>query len=139
VLQYKKMKFRNAWPWRSTTPSNSGFQKVVTSFPCVLYNPNGDNMTITTANGTRYSFDRLRLGAAWRNSMSITMSTYRAGSLTSSGTYTTATTFQYVIQRSFCTNIDTMTFQAQGGTPNINLPENGTQLVIDNLCISFGH
>jgi hypothetical protein len=122
----------------STMPYNSGYRAVARSFPFVAHNPTGDNITITTANGTRFSFNSVRFTSAWRDSLSLTMKTIRAGSTTSVGVYTLQVSTKYTIACSFCTNIDTITIASSGGTPHANYTQNGTQFIIDSLCISFG-
>jgi len=121
-----------------TMPTASGYSIGVRSQPNVMHNPTADNVTITTANGTRFSFDSLYLTSAWRDSLSVKMKTIRAGSTTSTGVYTAMTSYPTYIYCNFCTNIDTITLEASGGIPHNGFSQNGTQFIIDNLCISFG-
>ncbi|CAF1119292.1 unnamed protein product [Adineta steineri] len=107
--------------------------------PFVMYNPTGGNVTITTANGTRFSFDSLRFTSAWVNSLNVTMKTNRSGSVTSIVTLRALTTTKITDSYGFCTNIDTITFEIVSGITGSDLTQNGTQFIIDNLCISFGH
>jgi hypothetical protein len=137
---YKNLNWTNiAYINASSMPFKSGYRVAVSSPPFVAYNPSGGNVTITTANGTRFSFDSLFLTSAWRDSLNITMKTIRANSTTSIGVYTVMTTMGVTVYCNFCTDIDTMTLSAEGGTPNPDYIQNGTQFIIDNLCISFGH
>ncbi|CAF3382523.1 unnamed protein product, partial [Rotaria sp. Silwood2] len=63
---YKNLNWLNAeYINASTTPTNNGYRTVVHSQPFVAYNPSGGNITITTANSTRFSFDSLFLSSAW--------------------------------------------------------------------------
>ncbi len=134
-LNWTNVEYINA----STIPTNSGYVKGVRTQPFVMYNPTGDNVTITTSNGTRFSFDSLYLTSAWRDSLNVTIKTIRAGSTTSTNGYIIMTSFPFHVYCLFCTNIDTITLQATGGIPHTNYTQNGTQFIIDNLCISFGH
>lgn len=137
---YKNLNWTNVEYINSSIISTpSGYSVGVRSQPYVIHNPTGDIVIITTTNGTRFSFDSLYLTSAWRDYLSVTMKTLRAGSMTSAGTYTAMTSYPTYISCNFCTNIDTMTLQTSGGIPHIGFAQNGTQLIIDNLCISFGH
>ncbi|CAF1083574.1 unnamed protein product [Adineta steineri] len=137
---YKNLNWMNAGYINiSTTPSSSGYQVSASSMPFVMYNPTGGNVTITTANGTRFSFDSLRFTSAWVNSLNVTMKTIRSGSVTSIITFRALTTTEIADSCGFCTSIDTITFEIVGGITGSDLTQNGTQFIIDNLCISFGN
>ena len=123
----------------STFSAMSGYPSGVRSQPYVLHNPTSNNITITTANGARFSFDSLYLTSAWRDYLNVTMKTIRAGSGTSIGTYTVMTSSPIYVWCNFCTNIDTMTLETKDGIPHANYTQNGTELIIDDLCISFKH
>ena len=101
-----------------------------------MHSPTGENMTITTANGTRFSFDSLQLASAWRSNLTVIMRTLRNGIETSLGIFILNPNMR--IACSFCTDTDTITFVPQGGVPRFNTTQNGTQFMVDNLCISFG-
>ncbi len=123
----------------STILTNSGYMKGVQTQPFVLNNPTDGNVIITTTNGTRFSFDSLYLTSAWRDFLIVTMTTIRANFITSTSVYTAMTSYATYIYCNFCTNIDTIILQAEGGIPHANFTQNGIQFIIDNLCISFGH
>jgi hypothetical protein len=120
-------------------PSNSGYPKGVHTQPFVMHNPTDNNATITTANGTRYSLNSLHVTAAWRDALNVTMRTIRAGFITSTNVYVTSPVHTIFVNCTFCTNIDTITLQAESGTPLASLAQNGTQFIINSLCISFEH
>jgi len=119
--------------------ANSGYKKGVRTPWFVMDNPTGGNVTITTANGNRFSFDNLYLTSAWRDSLNVKMKTIRDGSITTSGVYTAMTSYATYIYCNFCTDIDTITLQVGEGIPHANFTQNGTEFIIDNLCISFEH
>ena len=118
-------------------PLNSGYTVGVRTQPSVLHNHNEDNVTITSTNGSLFSFDSLYLTSAWRDSLIVTMKTIMDGSITSTGIYEVMTGYPTYIYCTFCTNIDTITLHSEGGIPRANATQNGTQFIIDNLCISF--
>jgi hypothetical protein len=68
----------------------------------------------------------------------VTVKTIRAGSITSIGIYRPSMTSIMVTSCGFCANIGTITLKAEGGIIYSNLTRNGTQFVIDDMCISFG-
>ena len=119
--------------------SNSSYQVAAVSSPFVAYNPNGGNMTITTANGIYFSFDSLYLTSAWRDHLNITVNIMRAGSISTLGTYSTMTTSRLLVYCLNCTNIGTIILQASNGASHSSTTQNSTQYIIDDLCISFGH
>ncbi|CAF1287301.1 unnamed protein product [Adineta steineri] len=136
---YKNLNWINAGYINvSTTPSNSGYRAGVSTMPFVMYNPTGGNLTITSANGTRFSFDAVWLTSAWRNPMNIVVDTFSNGWITSGGQVSLSTTYQTKFSCGFCTNTDTITFYTDGSIGS-NLTQNGTQFIIGKLCISFGH
>jgi len=68
----------------------------------------------------------------------VTMKTIRDGSIKSIGICRPSMTFIMVTSCGFCANIGTITLETEGGIIYSNLTRNGTQFVIDGMCISFG-
>lgn len=118
--------------------TTGGYIRGARSHPFVLHNTLGTNVTLVTANGTRFSFDGMRLTSAWRDSLLVIVKTIRNGTVTSIGNFSLMTTSSVNIWCDFCTNVDTMTFEPRGGIINPIYPQNGSEFIVDNLCISFG-
>lgn len=137
---YKHLNWTNAHYINvSSMPISSGYANGVRSQPFVLYNPTGGNITISTANSTRFSFDSLYLTSAWRDYLNVTIKTIRNGFITSVSVFSAMTEYPTTVFCFLCTNIDALVLQSDGGIPSTNYVPNGTQFIIDDLCISFGH
>ncbi len=117
----------------------SGYQTAVYTYPYIAYNPGGANVTITTANGTRFAFDSIVVAPVWRNNLNFTISGYTAGTLMISGSFLLNVTNQTIVSCGVCSNWDTIYMTAAGGTPYPGLSQNGTEFGFDSLCISFGY
>lgn len=137
---YNNLNWTNAEYINTSLPGTTGgYTEGVTSRPFVLHNTPGTNLTLVTANGTRFSFDGMRLTSAWRESLLVIVKTIRNGIITTIGNFTLGTTYVSRIHCSFCDNVDTMTFESWGGIIlNSTYPQNGSEFIVDNLCISFG-
>lgn len=118
-------------------PSASGYGRVVTR-PNVVHNPTEGNITISAANETTFSFDSVYLSSAWRSNLSVTVTTFRGSSVSSVARLLLRPATNLYLHCTFCTRTDRMTFESTAGIPVGNFSQNGTQLTIDNLCISFG-
>jgi hypothetical protein len=94
---------------------------------------------ITSANGTRFSFDSVIIAPAWRDNLIWSIYAYQAGSQTVGASFAIMVFNQTIISCGSCTGLDTLLFTVSGGTPRSGLAENGTQFAFDDLCISFGH
>ena len=136
---YRNLNWTNAeYINTSLLGTTGGYITGVRSRPFVLHNTPGTNVTLVTANGTRFSFDGMRLTSAWRDSLLIIVKTIRNGTVTSVGNFTLMTTYSMRIWCDFCTDVDTMTFEPYDGIINPTYPQNGTDFIVDDLCISFG-
>ena len=118
---------------------NSGFQTALTSAPYVAYNSGGNAITVTTANGTRFAFNSMIVASAWRDGMTWSISGYRAGVVTVSGSFVIQAFNQTIISCGACNDLDTLYFSSSGGVPHTGLADNGTEFAFDDLCISFGY
>ena len=71
---YKNLNWVNAeYVNISTMPSNSGYGRKYGDSPFVMHNPTGEMINITTANGSRFSYDSIRITSAWRDSLNVTV------------------------------------------------------------------
>lgn len=136
---YSNLNWTNAEYINTSLPGTTGgYRNGVVSRPFVLYNTPGTNLTLVTANGTRFSFDGMRLTSAWRESLLVIVKTIRNGIITTIGNFSLMPTYFTPIFCNFCTDVDTMTFESGGGIINTIYPQNGSEFIVDNLCISFG-
>ncbi|UJR17843.1 hypothetical protein I4U23_004742 [Adineta vaga] len=133
-LNWTNVNYINA----SSTPI-SGFQRFLPVSPYVAYNPGGVNITIASANGSSFSFDRITWISAWRDNLTVSIALYRSGALRLSNSRVLNTVNSTTFSCSICTNIDTISFAASSGTPVSGWSQSGTEFVFDNLCISFGY
>jgi hypothetical protein len=131
-LNWNHLEYINA----SSMPVGSGYTKV-RSQPNVVHNPSESNVTISAANGTRFSFDSMYLTSAWRDDLVVSMGFWNSSSQIAERTYSFRSTSIYLITCPLCINIDTISLFATGGSTRADLPQNGTQFIIDNLCVSF--
>ena len=136
---YKNLNWTNARYVNASTMPASGYQVAQNSPSYVADNPTGGSFSLTSANGTSFAFDSLIVVAGWRDNLQWTISAYRLGTLMIQGTFSLLTFNQTIITCGSCTNLDTLTFISTGGLPQTGLAQNGTQFVLDNLCISFGY
>ena len=137
---YSNLNWNNAEYINTSLSSTAGgYNLGARSRPFVLRNLPGTNVSLVTANGTRFSFDGLYLTSAWRANLCVNMKTIRNGTVPSVRLFNLTTTKpKRIICGDICRNIDTMTFESYGGFPNSTLPQNGSEFIVDNLCISFG-
>ncbi|CAF1238133.1 unnamed protein product [Adineta steineri] len=135
---YKNLNWINAEVIQpALLPYQSGYPQGVCSPPFVMHNPTGEQMIISSTGSNQFFFNSLYITSAWRNSLIITMITLKAGQITSTKTITAMTTNTTYVHCSLSTSIDTILLLANGGIPMANFTQNGTQFVIDNLCITF--
>jgi hypothetical protein len=134
---YKNLNWANAeYINILTMPTKSGYRVNGLSSPFVAHSPTGDNITITTASGTKFSFYNVTMTSAWRAHLNITVSLITDGwslpipSLLSS-------TSPAVMNCQTCPKITKIIFEVQDETSQNSLAQNGTQFIIDRLCISF--
>jgi hypothetical protein len=117
----------------------SGYQTALNSPSYVAYNPGGYPINVTTANGTRFAFNSMTVAPAWRDNMTWSIYTYRAGVLLVMGSFIQQVMNKSIISCSVCSDLDTLYFTSSGGIPHPGLAENGTEFAFDDLCISFGY
>jgi hypothetical protein len=117
----------------------SGYQTAVSSPPFIAYNPGGNIVGITTANGTRFAFNSIIIAAAWRDNLIWYIYGYRAGVNVLYAYLPIFVTNQTIVSCSSCSDWDTIYMTTSGGTPHFGLAQNGTEFGFDDLCISFGY
>ncbi|CAF1006628.1 unnamed protein product, partial [Adineta ricciae] len=133
-LNWTNVNYINA----STTPIGSGYRTALGNQTFLMYNANGFNFTISSANGTRFSFDSFIYNSAWYDVLTFGFWTSRAGQVTTTATYKAGRTYRSLVYCTFCTNVDTLIFNIKNGSMTTNQTQNGTQLILASLCISFG-
>lgn len=136
---YNNLNWANTQYLNASSAPTSGYQTAVTSPPFVAYNPGGYTVTITSANGTRFAFNSIVVAPAWRDDLIWTIYGYRNGSALLSGSFALYVANQTTISCGVCSNWDTISMTASGGTPHSGLTQTGAEFAFDNLCISFGY
>ena len=136
---YNNLNWMNTMYINATSAPLSGFRSIVPASPYVAYNPGGSNITISSTNGSSFSFDSITWASAWRNSLTISFAFFRSGSYRMGTSITVFVGNSTTLQCTSCTNIDTIVMSSSGGIPYAGLSQNGTEMVLDNLCISFGY
>ncbi len=135
---YKNLNWNNAeYVSVSSMPENSGYQAVTRNSSFVMDNPSDGNITITTENGTLFWFDSFGVNSAWRDSLNFTIKLSKNGQLTGGNSFVIFTNLKTDIPCDGCEAIDTIFIEGQGGIINASRAQNGTQFIIENLCISF--
>ena len=132
-LSWTNIEYLNA----SSMPRTSGYGRV-RSLPNVAHNPTEGNITIQAANGITFSFDSVYLSSAWRSNLSVTLTTFRGSSVSSVARLLLRPATNHYLYCTFCTRTDRITIESSAGMSVGNFSQNGTQLMIDSLCISFG-
>jgi hypothetical protein len=117
----------------------SGYQTAVFSPPFIAYNPGGVNVTITTANGTRFAFNSIIIAAAWRDNLIWSIYGFQAGAIVVYASFPIFVTNQTTVSCGACSQWDTIYMTTSGGTPHFGLAQSGTEFGFDNLCVSFGY
>ncbi|CAF1344510.1 unnamed protein product [Adineta ricciae] len=136
---YKNLNWVNTVYINASSAPIGGLRSIVPASSYVAYNPGGSNITISSANGSSFSFDSITWTSAWRSGLNISIALFRLGSFRLGTSRTVFAANSTLFQCTVCTNIDTIVLSAGSGTPYSGLSQNGTEMVIDNLCISFGY
>lgn len=136
---YKNLNWTNTFYLNVSTQPTSGYQYIMGSSPYIAYNPGGVSVNITTANGTRFSFDSILVNSAWRDNLLWTIDAYTNGALVVSGSFYMQVLNQTTISCGVCTDLDTLYMSVSGGTPHTGLNQTGKEFGFDDLCISFGY
>ena len=134
-LNWANVQYINA----STIPSG-GYQTSASVPPYVAHNPTTAPMTISSANGTRFQFNSINTTAAWRDNLQLNIQAYRAGNIPLNATIPIFPFNETVVRCAGfgCSNVDTIVISTYGGTPRAGLNGTGTQMIMDDFCVSFG-
>lgn len=137
---YKNFNWTNAEYVNSSSMSLSGYQTAAfITIPFVAHSPTAAPLTIASANSSTFSFDSVVVAAAWREGLSWTIQGYQGATMTIAGTFGLTTINRTTISCGSCTGLTKLVFITSGGTPRAGLAQNGTQFVLDDLCVSFSY
>ena len=115
----------------------SGYHVVTCSGSYVVYSLSNTVATITRVpNGTTFTMNSFLATAAWDDNLNLTIN----GSLSSAVIHTTSLilqVFNITLVELNWSGIDTLTIKSSGGTLDPNVPGGGTQVAIDNMCVTY--
>ena len=138
---YYNLNWNNIQYINVSTILDGGYQTLMSVPPYVIHNPTGSAMTITSTNGTRFFFNSFNTTAAWRNNLLMNIQGYRSGTLTFNFTTPIFVSNQTVVRcsSSVCSDLDTLIISTSRRITVSGLNGTGTQMVIDDFCVSFGY
>lgn len=137
---YYNLNWANISYINTSTIPFGGYQTSMSLPPFVAHNPTAAPMIISSANGTRFHLNSFNTTAAWRDNLQMNIKAYRATNMILNVTIPIFVFNETVIRCTgfACSNVDTIIISTYGGIPRAGLNSTGTQMIMDDFCVSFG-